>query len=111
MDDDALSRHLRLILFVLLGTGVLTALFGWFGQADGGALFIIMRMASMIAIPVGGLILLAIFAVLARDGWRIGSSREGRARWMARGVAPLGLVAAVASLLFVPGVFDARRSG
>ena len=106
MDDDALPRHLRLILILLLCAVAFAALFGWFGQADGGATFLIVGLVSIIAIPVGGLILLAIFVLLARDGWRIGSARSGRARWFARSAAPVALVLAFASLVFVPDLFS-----
>ena len=105
MVDQALSRHLRLILYVLLGTCVLAMLLGWFGQSDGGALFVIVALISLIVVPVSGLLLLAIFAILARDGWRIGSAGEANSRWVARAAAPLGLLLAIASLFFVPGIF------
>ena len=106
MDDDALSRQLRLILIVLLCTGAFAALIGWFGQSDGGAVFLIVGLVSIIAIPVVGLILLLIFVLLARDGWRIGSVRSGKAKWLTRSAAPVGLAVAVASLVFVPDLFS-----
>ena len=105
MDDSALARHLRLTLIAVLATIAIAALLGWFGQADGGALFLLVGIGSMVALPVGGLVLLAIFATLARDGWRIGSARSDGSRWLARSAAPVGLALAFASLVFMPGPF------
>ena len=106
MDDTALARHLRLIFVVLLATIAIAALLGWFGQADGAALFLVVGLGSMVALPVGGLVLLAMFAILARDGWRLGSARADGSGWLVRGAAPLALVLAIASLVFIPPVFS-----